>query len=96
MNPSDDANPLLDNPLLGSPDLLPRYDRIRPEHVEPAIRALLPRLRDGLAELERTVEPTWASAVERTTALTEPLGWAWGVVNHLMGVQNGDDLRRAI
>jgi oligopeptidase A len=48
-----------------------------------------------LAELECTVEPTWSSAVERTTALTEPLGWAWSVVNHLMGVQNCDDLRRA-
>ncbi|WP_239576911.1 M3 family metallopeptidase [Archangium primigenium] len=74
---------------------LPRFDRIRPEHVEPAVRALLARLNADLDALERDVQPTWAGTVERLSTLTEPLGLAWGVINHLMGVQNSAELREA-
>jgi oligopeptidase A len=83
-----------DNPLL---DLtgLPRFDAIRPEHVEPAIRALVSRMQEGVEALEREVQPTWESAVQRLSALGEPLGLAWGAVNHLMSVQNSPALREA-
>jgi oligopeptidase A len=83
------------NPLLASPDSLPRFDEIRAEHVGPAIAELVAAVAAGADALERDAVPTWAGLVARLTALTEPLGWAWGVVNHLMSVRNADDLRAA-
>ncbi|MFY0584292.1 hypothetical protein ACN28S_67280 [Cystobacter fuscus] len=83
-----------ENPLLQT-EGFPQFDRIRPEHVEPALRELLQRMNAQLDELERDVQPTWAGTVERLSAITEPLGPAWGVVNHLMGVQNSPELRQA-
>jgi oligopeptidase A len=83
-----------DNPLLQN-EGLPKFDRIRPEHVEPAIRELLTRLNADLDALERDVQPTWEGTVARLSAITEPLGLAWGAVNHLMGVQNSPELRQA-
>ncbi len=81
-----------DNPLFGHHSL-PAFDQIRVEHVEPAIRTLLPKLRDDLATLERTIGTTYNTIIPPLTALGEPLGYAWSVINHLMGVQNSDALR---
>ncbi len=83
-----------DNPLFGH-DQLPQFDKIRAEHVEPAIRSLLPKLRDDLAALEKNVKPTYKAIVPPSTALGEALGYAWGVINHLMSVSNSDELRAA-
>ncbi len=88
------TSPTPDNPLLQT-EGLPKFDRIRPEHVEPAIRELLARLTTDLDALERDVQPTWEGTVSRLSAITEPIGMAWGVVNHLMGVQNSPELRQA-
>lgn len=85
---------ITDNPLFGH-DRLPAFDRVRAEHVEPAIRHLLPKMASDLAELERTIQPTWAGSVPRLTALGEGLGYAWSVINHLMGVKNSSELRAA-
>jgi oligopeptidase A len=86
--------PVSENPLLQT-EGFPQFDRIRAEHVEPALRELLKRMNAELDVLEREVQPTWASTVARLSAITEPLGLAWGVVNHLMGVQNSPELRQA-
>ncbi|MGZ3459848.1 MAG: M3 family metallopeptidase, partial [Archangium sp.] len=86
--------PIVDNPLLQT-EGLPKFDRLRPEHVEPAIRELLTRLNAGLDALERDVKPTWEGSVARLSAITEPLGLAWGTVSHLMSVQNSPELRQA-
>ncbi|MET0403580.1 MAG: M3 family metallopeptidase [Cystobacter sp.] len=89
MNASVAKNPLLQT------EGFPRFDSIRAEHVEPALRELLARMNAELDALERDVRPTWAGTVERLSAITEPMGLAWGVVNHLMGVQNSPELRQA-
>jgi oligopeptidase A len=88
------VNAIADNPLFGH-DRLPAFDRVRAEHVEPAVRTLLPKLASDLAELEKTITPTWAGSIPRLTALGEALGYAWSVVNHLMGVRNSPELRAA-
>jgi oligopeptidase A len=82
------------NPLLSAPSL-PAFSSIRAEHVEPAIRQRVAEVAAGLDELERTVQPTWASAVGRMSRLYDPLGWAWGTVGHLVAVRNAPDLRAA-
>ncbi len=87
-------NTIADNPLFGH-DRLPAFDRVQAEHVEPAIRALLPQMASALTELEKTITPTWTESIPRLTALGEPLGYAWSVINHLMGVRNSPELRAA-
>jgi oligopeptidase A len=88
------VNAIADNPLFGH-DRLPAFDRVTPEHVDPAIRALLPKMASDLAELEKTIQPTWTGSIPRLTALGEALGYAWSVINHLMGVRNSPELRAA-
>ncbi|MHC5062436.1 MAG: M3 family metallopeptidase [Planctomycetota bacterium] len=81
------ANPLLDH------SGLPRFGDIRPEHVEPAIRQLLANLERDQQLLEDQVVPTWQGLTEPLVRMVEPLAQSWGVVGHLMGVQNSDELR---
>lgn len=82
------------NPLLYS-EGLPPFESIKPEHVVPAMEALLAELGDELDRIERSATSTWESTVQPLEALGERLGRAWGVVGHLMGVQNSDELRAA-
>lgn len=83
------------NPLLDA-SALPAFSRIRPEHVEPAVDALLEEARRALAAL--LVEPetaTWASLVEPLTRIDNRLERAWSPVSHLNSVMNSDALRAA-
>lgn len=82
------------NPLL-QPSVLPRFDLLRPEHVVPAMQQLLPELEAELQQLEAQIQPTWQGLVEPLERLTDRLSVTWGVVGHLMGVQNSDALRQA-
>jgi oligopeptidase A len=86
----------MSNPLLG-PVGLPAFDRIQPEHVEPAMRQHLAQVERDFAAFESEVAgaSTYAEVVSRASDLVEPMGWAWGVVNHLLGVRNSDALRAA-
>ncbi len=83
-----------DNPLLDMRGL-PRFDEIETAHVVPGIRALLSGLDGALDRLESDHAPTWPGLVEPLEALSERLSYAWGVVNHLMGVRNEPALREA-
>ena len=85
----DETNPLH---LFGR---LPRFDLIEPKHVEPAIRDLIESLEQELTELEEATPPTWAGLIEPLESMGERLGYAWGLVGHLMGVKNSDALREA-
>lgn len=82
------------NPLLQLTDA-PRFDLIRPEHVVPAMQQLLSALEAELQQLETQAQPTWAGLVEPLERLTDQLNVTWGIVGHLMGVQNSDALRQA-
>jgi oligopeptidase A len=83
------------NPLLQF-DTLPDFAAIRPEHVTPAIDALI---RDAEAALERAVGPEVAADYDAVSAVldvaTERLGRAWGVVRHLHSVADTPALREA-
>ncbi|RRD57406.1 M3 family peptidase [Comamonadaceae bacterium OH2545_COT-014] len=83
------------NPLLDFSDL-PRFDQIRPEHVAPAIDALL---HDACAALETVVAPgfaaDWRALSATLDVATERLGRAWGAVSHLNAVMDTPALRAA-
>jgi oligopeptidase A len=84
----------LDNPLLGE-FVLPPFDRIRVEHVEPAMRTVLERLGRDLDVLERDVTAAWDAIVPPLDEIGDRLARVWGVVSHLMSVRNSPELRAA-
>jgi len=86
MNPA--VNPLLD--FSG----LPRFAEIRPEHVSPAVDALLAQARAAVAVAEGAA-PSWEAFVAPLEDAHERLGRAWGQVSHLHGVMNTPPLREA-
>ncbi|WP_395702444.1 M3 family metallopeptidase [Aquabacterium sp.] len=85
----------MDNPLLRAGDL-PAFDAIRPEHITPAIDALLPAAN---AALERAVGAEVPAEYEALSAALdvplERLARAWGAVGHLNAVANTPELRSA-
>ena len=82
----------MENPLLG-PEPLPAFARIRPEHVEPAVREILQRGRARIDELAAVQEPTFASVVEPLEELQHRVTRTWSPVSHLNAVLNSDALR---
>jgi oligopeptidase A len=83
------------NPLLDFSDL-PRFDAVKPEHVTPAISALLEENRAVVARLEAPMQDvTWNNFVEPLENATEKLGRAWGIVGHLNAVVDTPELRAA-
>ena len=92
---SDEKDQLKDNPLLDQSGL-PRFDRIRIEHVVPGMKALLGELEAELHAVEKSIEETdasWEALIEPLERIGDRLGYSWGIVGHLMGVQNSDELR---
>ena len=83
------------NPLLDFSGL-PRFDAIRPEHVTPAVDALLEENRHVVgAMMADTATPTWDSFVQPLEDAGERLGRAWSQVAHLNAVMNSPELREA-
>ncbi|MEI6381598.1 MAG: M3 family metallopeptidase [Cyanobacteriota bacterium ELA615] len=82
------------NPLLLGQGL-PPFDLIRAEQVEESISQLLQELEAKLSYLESNIVSTWEGLVEPLTAIEEIFSWSWGIVGHLMGVQNSPELRQA-
>ncbi len=82
------------NPLLIGKGL-PPFDKIKAEQVVPGITALLADLETRFSDLEARVTPSWDGLVEPLRAIEERLSWSWGIIGHLMSVQNSPELRQA-
>jgi oligopeptidase A len=82
------------NPLLDFSGL-PRFDAIQPEHIGPAIDALLAAAEAAVARAEQVAPVSWDSFALPLDDATERLWRAWGQVNHLQGVVNTPALREA-
>ena len=81
------------NPLLDFSGL-PRFQEIQPEHVAPALDALLAENRALVEVLAQSpVEPTWTDFVAPLDDANERLSRAWGQVSHLNAVMNSPQLR---
>ena len=95
-NPMNDpmTNPLL--ALAHDPDRLPDFAGIQPEHVAPAIRALIERntaLIDRLTQ--ETAVPDWDGFVAPLDEAGEALSRAWGIVGHMHSVMDTPPWREA-
>lgn len=83
------------NPLLEQGGL-PLFDQIKPEHVQPAVDALL---QDAERALETVTAPEfpsdWSAISKILDVATERLSSAWGAVSHLNSVADSAELRAA-
>ena len=83
------------NPLL-SAAALPLFDQIRPDHIEPALDALLLQAEAALIKVTAPdFVPTWKGIAAELDVATEKLGIAWGAVSHLNAVADTPELRAA-
>jgi len=87
------------NPLLQSTDAatsLTLFDQIKPEHVAPAINALLADAQKALDTVTADSFPAnWLEISKVLDVATEKLGCAWGAVSHLNSVADNPELRVA-
>ena len=83
----------MENPLLTVSLEVP-FDRILPEHVQPAITELLSRSEAALDAIERAT-PSYDSTLGALEAATEQLELAMGIVEHLESVATTPALRDA-
>jgi oligopeptidase A len=81
------------NPLLER-GKLPPFDRIRAEHVVPAVRALLGELETRFQRLEASGASGWA-VIDELCAIDYEIHRTWGPVGHMLGVRNSPELREA-
>ncbi len=83
------------NPLLQA-GVLPQFDQIKPEHVNPAIEMLLSAASEAL---EKVCAPTfpaeWQAIAEVLDVASERLSSAWSAVGHLNSVADTPELRAA-
>ena len=85
----------MSNPLLDFSGL-PLFDRIRPEHVAPAIDTLLAKANAALETVTASDFPArWDAIAKVLDVATEELGRAWGAVSHLNSVMDTPELRAA-
>jgi oligopeptidase A len=83
------------NPLLDFTDL-PLFDRIRPEHVAPAVDALLAESETALQTVTAPEFPAdWLAISKVLDVASERFGRAWGAVGHLNAVADTPELRAA-
>jgi oligopeptidase A len=84
------ANPLLD--FSG----LPRFSEIGPEHVGPAVDALISDARATIERVATLAEaPSWDNFAQPLADTLDRLGRSWGQVAHLNAVVNTPALREA-
>lgn len=82
------------NPLL---DLLPLppFSAIKPEHIEPAVEAILAENRKQIAALleQDPKQQSWDTLIRPLEELDDRLNQVWSLVSHLNGVASNDALR---
>ena len=87
--------PPASNPLLDFSGL-PHFGQIAPEHVCPAVDALLGEIRATVEQVATiAAAPTWEQLVVPLAAAQDRLDRAWGQVAHLNAVLNSAPLREA-
>ncbi len=85
----------MDNPLL-MPSALPRFDAVKPEHVQPAIETLIKQADAALTQVTDEAFPAdWLALSACLDVATERLSRAWGMVGHLHAVVDTPALREA-
>ncbi len=85
----------MSNPLLES-TTLPQFSKIKAEHIEIAIDALLAEARTIIKkQLQATKDYTWKNLIEPIENIEDKLNKTWSPISHMNSVVNTDELRDA-
>ncbi len=85
----------MSNPLLHFAGL-PKFDKIKPEHVSPALDLLLSEGKQIIEALASSKEtPTWENFALKLEDLDEKISRTWSQVGHMNAVVNSPELREA-
>lgn len=85
---------LKDNPFLVT-EGLPPYDRMQASDVVPAMRHVIVEATKKIEDIEQNLEPSWVGVMQPLEELDHAFSYAWSPVDHLLGVKNSDELRKA-
>ena len=96
------AIPPENNPLLDQKDL-PKFHTIEPSHITPAITYLLETLDTDFQNFEKKLQAkasgnekfNYEEVLPEIERMQFAISYAWGVVGHLKGVKDSDELRKA-
>ncbi len=84
-----------ENPLLAMTGL-PPFQHIKPEHVEPALEAVIKSNREEIQRLLKENEHySWDNLIQPLEDMDDRLGRMWSPVSHMNSVVNSDELRDA-
>ena len=89
------------NPLMEQ-DGLPKFGKIEPKHLTPAVEDLLAKLESDFSSMEADLSKKsdidvidYDEVLPVLEKMQYPIGFVWGIAGHLNGVKNGDELREA-
>jgi len=88
----------IENPLLAMSEKsgLPPFQHIKPEHVEPALEAIIQSNREQIKILlEKNDHYSWDNLIQPIEDMDDRLGRMWSPVSHMNSVVNSDELRDA-
>ncbi|MCB1145529.1 MAG: M3 family metallopeptidase [Leptospiraceae bacterium] len=88
------SSELQSNALLNQFEL-PDFSSILPEHVVPAVEHTLAKAEQILTNIESENNITWETTVIALREISRSVEKVWGCVNHLLGVKNSPELRKA-
>ena len=90
------SNIKMNNALLDHSEL-PRFSDIKVNEIQNDIEMLIKKTNNDFEEYENTLADNinYNSIIERNEEILFPLEYSWGIVSHLNGVKNSDELREA-
>lgn len=83
-----------DNPLLFLNEI-PKFDQLKAEHIEPAMRKRMDEARQQIETLKAEEKINWNNTVEILSDIGEAVGRIWGVVSHIASVVDTAPWREA-
>ena len=84
----------MSNPLLNYTGL-PAFSKIKPEHIKPAVEAVIKTCRETIEAVSKIENPTWENFYLPQAAAGDQFIRAWSPVGHLNAVKNSPELREA-
>lgn len=82
----------MSNPLLNYTGL-PEFSKIKPEHIKPAVEAVIKECRETIEAVAKIENPTWENFYMPQAMAGDKFSRAWSPVGHLNAVKNSPELR---
>ncbi|KAI8087969.1 uncharacterized protein B0P05DRAFT_577844 [Gilbertella persicaria] len=78
------------------PDFELLVTQAKPAIAVPAFEKLIGAAKDQFLEIEKNFEPTYEGTIGKLTELEDQISRAYGILSHLNGVKNSDDVRATL